>query len=117
MTWEGNRYGHRMGPIADQCRGKGISTHPACGSPACFSGFKKYDSLTPSSDVLGQVSSSRRARYTTTYDDDVRFGRELFGGTVSEQEIIRLAVPERVGRGRRWKRRAFVLHGVAAGGS
>lgn len=101
--------------IGTACREEGVPTHPTCSSPACLSGLEKNDALALGPVILSQVPSSRCACYAASHDDNICLGRELLGGTVSEQELIRLAVPERVGRGRCRERRAFVLHGVKAG--
>ena len=100
--------------IATACREKGVPTHPACSSPACLSGLEKNDTLALGSVILSQIPSSRCACYATSHDDNVCLGREFLGGTVSEQELIRLAVPERVGRSRCRECRSFVLHAVDA---
>ena len=89
---------------------KEVATHPSCSSPTCFSSFEKHDALSLGSLILAEVSRSRCACYATSYDNNVSFGGKLFGCTVSKQKFVRLAVPERVARLRRWESCPFVLH-------
>lgn len=85
-------------------------THPSCGPPARFSSFKKHNTLSLGPLILSQVSSGRCTSYATSDNDDIGFSGKLFCSTVSDQELVGLAVPEGVAGLGGGECGAFVLH-------
>lgn len=86
------------------------STHSTCSSPACLAGFQKNDTFPLCPLVISQEPCHRSPCDATPDDDDVRFLGQLLRRAMSNQEFIRLAVPEGISRHRRGQGRPFVPH-------
>jgi hypothetical protein len=71
-------------------------THSSSSAPARLSSIEYNDALPLCPVILTQKPGYRRASYPRADDNNVSLGRKLFCRSMPKQELIRLAVPERI---------------------